>query len=177
MFKFDIQETYHLMWMCKEWQAKQVVMVGDMWHVDFCNCFRNWGSYKVFLSFASLVVWIAEHVKRILNLQNYIDDNASFGPAGHMLYYEPYQLNADGTVSLSITLPVLSYKYLRVIFDPKLCWMLQHAKTLTTALFWSFKLWHISKSIYNRNKATVQYGSSTEIYLQCRSMVYLPAQT
>jgi hypothetical protein len=91
MFKSDIREAYRLVWMCKEWQAKQVVTIDGMRHVDFCNCFGNRGSYKVFLSFASLVAWIAEHVKKIRNLKIYIDDNASFGPAGFVQYYEPYQ--------------------------------------------------------------------------------------
>ena len=61
MFKSDIQEVYCLLPMCKEWQVKQVVTVGDMWHVNFRNCFGNPGSYQVFLSFTSLVAWIAEH--------------------------------------------------------------------------------------------------------------------
>ena len=48
-------------------------------------------SYKVFLSFASLVAWISEHIERIPNLKIYIDDNVSFRPMVHVLYYEPYQ--------------------------------------------------------------------------------------
>jgi hypothetical protein len=91
IFKCDIQEAYRLLWMCREWQAKQVVTCGSDRHVDFCNCFGNRGSYKVFLSFASLVAWIAEHVKGICDLKVYIDDNASFERAGVVHYYKPYQ--------------------------------------------------------------------------------------
>ena len=54
--------------------------------------------------------------------------------------------NADRTITSSIVLPVLSYKYLGILFDPKLCWSLQHAKALATATFWSSQLWRISKS-------------------------------
>ena len=54
--------------------------------------------------------------------------------------------NEDSSVTSSVTLPVLSYKYLGVIFDPKLRWTLQHAKALATATFWSAKLWRITKS-------------------------------
>ena len=54
--------------------------------------------------------------------------------------------NADGLVTTSIALPVLSYKYLRVLFDPKPCWSLQHAKAIVTATFWSSHLWRVSKS-------------------------------
>ena len=46
----------------------------------------------------------------------------------------------------SVALPVLSYKYLTVLFDSRLRWSLQHVKALATATFWSSQLWHISKS-------------------------------
>ena len=91
IFKADIKEVYHLMWMCPEWQAKQVVTVGVKRHVDFCNCFGSRASYKVFLSFTSLAAWIAEHLRQIRNLKIYIDDNAGFGPARRVLYYELYK--------------------------------------------------------------------------------------
>ena len=54
--------------------------------------------------------------------------------------------NPDSTVSMSLTHPVNSYKYLGVIFDPKLCWPLQQMKALTTMTFWSSHIWHLSKS-------------------------------
>ena len=54
--------------------------------------------------------------------------------------------NEDGSVSSTTMLPVMSYKYLGVIFDPKLCWSLQHAKALSTAAFWAAKLWRVTKS-------------------------------
>ena len=76
---------------CARSGKKQVVMVDDMWCVDFCNCFGNQGLYKVFLSFTSMVAWIAEHIKRILNLKICIDNNTCFKPTSHVLYCEPYQ--------------------------------------------------------------------------------------
>ena len=39
-----------------------------------------------------------------------------------------------------------SYKYLGVLFDPKLRWSLQHANVLMNATFWLSKLWCVSKS-------------------------------
>jgi hypothetical protein len=51
--------------------------------------------------------------------------------------------NADGSVMTSITLPVLLYKYLGVIFDPKLRWTLHQAKVLATATFWSSCIWRL----------------------------------
>ena len=54
--------------------------------------------------------------------------------------------NADGMITTSVALPVLSYKYLGILFDPRLRRSLQHAKALATATFWSSQLWRISKS-------------------------------
>jgi ribonuclease HI len=53
--------------------------------------------------------------------------------------------NLDGSVTTSLTYPVTSYKYLGVIFDPKLRWTLQQTKALTTAAFWSSRIWRLSK--------------------------------
>ena len=87
----DMGSHHRLMWMCPEWQAKQVVTVGVKRHVDFCNCFGSQASYKAFLSFTSLIALIAEHVRQIHNLKIYIDDNAGFSPTRHVLYYKPYK--------------------------------------------------------------------------------------
>jgi hypothetical protein len=91
MWKSDIEVTYQNLWLSKEWQAKQTVMVGDRHYIDHCNCFGNQSSYKVFLSFSSLIAWIAKNVKWIPHLKAYVDDNASFNIAGDVLYYEPYR--------------------------------------------------------------------------------------
>jgi hypothetical protein len=79
MFKSDICAAYWLLWMRREWQAKQIVTVGPKRHVNHYNCFGDQASYKVFISFSSLVAWIAKAVIMICNLKAYIDDNASFG--------------------------------------------------------------------------------------------------
>ena len=90
MWKSDIEAAYRNIWLAKEWQAKQTVTVGDKRYIDHCNCFGNRSSYKIFLSFSSLVSWIAERIKHIPHVKTYVDDNASFGLAGDVLYYEPY---------------------------------------------------------------------------------------
>jgi hypothetical protein len=41
MWKSDIQMAYCNLWLLPEWQAKQVVSVGDKRYVDHCNCFGN----------------------------------------------------------------------------------------------------------------------------------------
>jgi ribonuclease HI len=52
----------------------------------------------------------------------------------------------DSTVSTSLIAAVSSYKSLGVIFDPALCWKLQHAKVQASATFWSSKIWCLSKT-------------------------------
>jgi hypothetical protein len=91
MWKSDIQMAYRNLWLSPEWQAKQVVTVNGKRYVDHCNCFGNRSSYKIFLSFSSLVAWIAEYVKHIRNLKTYVDDSASFGLAADVLYYARYR--------------------------------------------------------------------------------------
>ena len=60
--------------------------------------------------------------------------------------------NADRLITTSIALPVLLYKYLGILFDPKLRWSLQHAKALATATYWSSQLWrcHMVKGFQQR---------------------------
>ena len=56
------------------------------------------------------------------------------------------KLNPDRSTTNSLTAPVASYKYLGVIFDPKLRWSLQHTKALTTTSFWASRIWWLAKS-------------------------------
>jgi hypothetical protein len=54
--------------------------------------------------------------------------------------------NLDGSTMMSLVHPVTAYKYLGIIFDPKLHWSLHWTKALTTATYWSSHIWHLSKS-------------------------------
>ena len=54
--------------------------------------------------------------------------------------------NPDGSTSACTVKTVASYKYLGVIFDPRLRWTLQHAKVLASATFWSSQVWRIAKA-------------------------------
>jgi hypothetical protein len=54
--------------------------------------------------------------------------------------------NMDGTVSNFKVKPVALYKYLGVIFDPKLHWSLQHIKATTMAAFWASQVGHLAKA-------------------------------
>ena len=90
MWKSDIKAAYQNLWLAKEWQIKQTVTVGSVRYVDHCNCFGNCASHKVFISFTSLVAWIAEQVNGIPHVKAYSDNNASFNVVSDVLYYKPY---------------------------------------------------------------------------------------
>jgi len=63
-------------------QLKQIVTLGERHY----NCFRNLASYIIWLSFASLMCWIAIFLCNIPNLKVYVDDNASFTlEGGHLV--------------------------------------------------------------------------------------------
>jgi hypothetical protein len=64
--------------------------------------------------------------------------------------------NPDGTVLTSLVHPVPSYKYLGMIFDPKLRWSLHQTKALSTATFWSSRIWRLSKSASGVSPAGVK---------------------
>jgi hypothetical protein len=53
--------------------------------------------------------------------------------------------NMDGMTSAITLQPVQLYKYLGVIFDPKLCWTLQQTKAFTMATFWASHIWCLAK--------------------------------
>lgn len=75
MFKSDVSHAYRLLPMHPLWQLKQVVTVDGMRRVDRCSCFGNRGSADLWCTFHGLVVWIAIHVRFILELLAYMDDN------------------------------------------------------------------------------------------------------
>jgi hypothetical protein len=53
--------------------------------------------------------------------------------------------NLDGSITSCLISAITSYKYLGVIFDLGLCWTLQHAKAHVSAMFWSLRIWRLSK--------------------------------
>jgi hypothetical protein len=91
VFKSDVSQAYRLMPMHPLWQIRQIVTIDGKRHVDRCNQFGNRAGGKVWASFASLVLWIATHVKKIPDLLGYVDDNFSWEFESRMSYYEPYK--------------------------------------------------------------------------------------
>jgi len=90
VWKSDIAKAYCLMPLHPHWQIKQVNTVDGLRYVDRNNPFGNSSSAAIFISFNSLVAWIAKHKRGIANLATYIDDSSGFDFEDDLLLYEPY---------------------------------------------------------------------------------------
>lgn len=90
LFKSDVSKAYRLLPMHPLWQLKQAVKINHRCHLDRCCCFGSRGSPDIWCSFICLVVWIAIHIKGILLLLAFMDDNFSFDPSPELAYYPPY---------------------------------------------------------------------------------------
>jgi hypothetical protein len=75
-WKSDIAEAYRILPMHPLWQIKQVNRIDDEYYIDRCNAFGGSGAGGLFISFNSLVAWIAKEIKRIRYLNNYVDDSS-----------------------------------------------------------------------------------------------------
>jgi hypothetical protein len=91
MFKSDVSLAFRRLPMHPLWQVRQIITFNGQRHVDRNNNFGGQGSPKVWISFMSLVAWIALRRKLINDLKTYMDDSFSFELAWNVLFYEPYQ--------------------------------------------------------------------------------------
>ena len=89
-WKSDVAEAYRILPMHPRWQAKQVNKVDDEYHVDRCNAFGGCSAGGLFISFNSLVAWIAKEIKRIRYLSGYVDDSSGCARKDDCLTYLPY---------------------------------------------------------------------------------------
>jgi hypothetical protein len=90
LWKSDIADAYRLLPVSPFWQVKQIITVDGERYVDRNLAFGSSASCGIFISFNSLVAWIAKNVKEISYLANYVDDSSGCDLAGNTLYYEPY---------------------------------------------------------------------------------------
>ena len=90
MFKSDVAEAYRLLPMHVNWQIKQINTIGDQRYVDRCNAFGGHGSGSIWITFNSLVTWIAQHEKSIDNLLVYADDSFKIVETSSLVYYQPF---------------------------------------------------------------------------------------
>jgi hypothetical protein len=93
LWKSDIADAYRLLPMHPLWQIKQVVTVDEQRYIDRNLCFGSSGSSGIFISFNSLVSWIAKYVKLIPYLSGYMDDSSGCNRKGDTLFYKPYNMS------------------------------------------------------------------------------------
>ena len=90
LWKSDIADAYRLLPMSPLWQLKQTVSIDGERYVDRNLAFRSSASAAIFISFNSLVAWIAKYVKGLDYLSNYVDDSSGCASSDSMQLYEPY---------------------------------------------------------------------------------------
>ena len=90
MWKSDISEAYRLLPMSPYWQIKQVNTIDGARCIDRNLAFGSSAAAAIFISFDSLVAWIAKYVELFEYLANYMDDSSGCDLEGDTLYYEPY---------------------------------------------------------------------------------------
>ena len=89
LWKSDIAEAYQLLLMSPFWQIKQAVVVDGACYIDRNLAFGSSASAAIFISFNSLVAWIAKHVKDIDYIYNYVDNSSGGSLTGNMSVYKP----------------------------------------------------------------------------------------
>jgi len=90
VWKSDIAEAHRLMPLHLLWQLKQVNTVDGWRYVDRNATFGSSSSAAIFISFNSLVAWIAKNKWGIRHLATYADDSSGFDRKDDLLLYEPY---------------------------------------------------------------------------------------
>lgn len=90
LWKSDISDAYRLLPMNPFWQLKQVVTIDGQRYIDRNLAFGSSGSPAIFISFNSLVAWIAKYVIGLEYLSNYVDDSSGCNLLGDTLFYAPF---------------------------------------------------------------------------------------
>ena len=75
------------------WQLKQIVTVDGERHVDRNLAFGTSSSPGIFISFNSLVAWIAKNKKSLRFVRNYVDDSSGCSLSDDITFYTPYGRN------------------------------------------------------------------------------------
>ena len=93
LWKSDIADAYRLLPMSPYWQLKQIVTVDGERHVDRNLTFGTSSSPGIFISFNSLMAWIAKNVKSLRFILNYVDDLSECSLSDDISFYTPYERN------------------------------------------------------------------------------------
>ena len=91
LWKSDIADAYRLLPMSPYWQIKQINTVDGQRYVDQHMAFGSSASAGIFISFNSLVAWIAKNEVGIPYLADYMDDSSGCNLLGDTCFYIPYE--------------------------------------------------------------------------------------
>ena len=89
LFKSDISQAYHQLPLCFLWQLFQIITINGECYINRNNNFSNHGAGGLWGAFMGVILWIAIHIKQILDLLAYINDTFSWEFADN-LWYQPY---------------------------------------------------------------------------------------
>ena len=73
------------------WQIKQINTIDGQCYVDCHISFGSSTSARIFISFNSLVAWIAKNEIGVLYLADYMDNSSSCNFKGNTCFYMPYE--------------------------------------------------------------------------------------
>ena len=90
LFKSNVSQAYRRLPLCFLWQLFQIITIDGECHVDRNNNFGNCGTSGLWGAFMGVILWIAIHIKQILNLLAYVDDTFSWEFANNLLWIQPY---------------------------------------------------------------------------------------
>ena len=90
LFKSDVSQAYHWLPLSFLWKLFQIITINGECHVNRNNNFGNYGASGLWGAFMGVVLWIAIHVKQILDLLAYVNDTFSWEFADKQLWYQPY---------------------------------------------------------------------------------------
>ena len=89
LFKSDVSQAYCRLPLSFLWQLFQIITIDGERHFDRNNNFGNRSTGGLWGAFMGIVLWIAIHVKQILDLLAYVDDTFSWEFADNLLWYQP----------------------------------------------------------------------------------------
>ena len=92
LWKSDIANAYRLLPMSPFWQIKQINTVDGQRYVNRHMAFGSSASAGIFISFNSLVAWIAKNEIGIPYLVDYMDNLSRCNLVGNTCLYDPYKV-------------------------------------------------------------------------------------
>jgi hypothetical protein len=124
LWKSDVSEAYRLLPVAPEWQVRQVNTIDGIRHIDRCVAFGGRRSGDIFISFMSLVLWVAQHRRGVPNPNGFVDDSFAVQVGTKTVYHAPLDKEIPVDQARMLTL----WDELGIPYKPH---KQQHGKVLT----------------------------------------------